>query len=70
MGAATDYAMALSSWEEWAMEAAIRIEKTHGLYGYPPEVVSAGLQGFDRGEDPVQAAEDYMAKAREGGEGE
>lgn len=33
----------------------IQIEQTHGLYGYPPEIVSAGLAAIDRGEDPSDA---------------
>jgi hypothetical protein len=36
------------------------IERVHGLYGYPPELVSVGLKAFDEGRDAEQAVEDYI----------
>lgn len=39
----------------------IDIEQKHGLYGYPPEIVSVGLKAVDAGNDPEEAVEAYMA---------
>ena len=41
------------------LNACIRIEKEHGLYGYPPELVSIGLAAHDEGRDPGDAIDDY-----------
>ena len=37
------------------------IERVHGLYGYPPEIVSVGLKAFDEGRDVGAAVEAYLA---------
>lgn len=37
------------------------IERVHGLYGYPPEIVSVGLKAFDEGRDVEAAIEAYLA---------
>lgn len=37
----------------------IAIEQEHGLFGYPPELVSVGLQAIERGEEPHAAIEEY-----------
>jgi hypothetical protein len=37
-----------------------RIEQAHGLYGYPPEIVSVGLAAVDEGRDASQAIDDYI----------
>jgi hypothetical protein len=31
----------------------VQIEKRHDLYGYPPEIVCAGLKAFEEGRDPL-----------------
>lgn len=36
------------------------IERVHGLYGYPPELVSVGLRAFDEGRDAATAVADYL----------
>jgi len=36
-------------------DACLRIEQAHGLYGYPPELVSAGLAAIDQGGDAHRA---------------
>lgn len=36
------------------------IEKSHDLFGYPPELVSVGLQAVCDGADPHDAIEKYM----------
>ena len=36
------------------------LETKHGLFGYPPELVSVGLAAVDRGEDPNTAVEAYL----------
>lgn len=33
----------------------VAIEQKHGLYGYPPELVSIGLKAIDEGLDPDDA---------------
>lgn len=38
----------------------IAIEQEHELYGYPPELVSVGLHGFDNGMDPHDAINEYI----------
>jgi hypothetical protein len=38
----------------------IAIEKEHGLFGWPPEIVSVGLKAIDEGADPEQAIDDYI----------
>jgi len=38
----------------------IRIEQEAGLFGYPPELVTVGLQAIDNGQDGFLAVEDYM----------
>lgn len=44
----------------------VAIEQEHGLYGYPPEVVSVGLAAFDRGEDVGRAVDRYLGADEEG----
>lgn len=36
------------------------IEREHGLYGYPPEMVSVALNAIDDGLDPDEAITDYI----------
>lgn len=38
----------------------VSIEQQHGLYGYPPNVVSVGLLAFDNGEDVGKAVDAYL----------
>jgi hypothetical protein len=38
----------------------ISIEERHGLYGYPPDVVSVGLKAFDEGDDVDAAVDAYL----------
>ena len=38
-----------------------RIEQEHGLYGYPPEIVSIGLNAVDEGRDPHAAIDAYVS---------
>lgn len=40
-----------------------RIEKAHDLYGYPPEVVSVGLNAYDAGLDVHAAVDAYTQGA-------
>lgn len=40
---------------------AFEIEKAQGLDGFPPELVSVGLQALEAGQDPYKAIEKYMA---------
>lgn len=37
-----------------------RIEERHGLYGYPPELVSVGLQAVADGKDAHEAIDSYL----------
>lgn len=39
-----------------------RIERQHGLDGYPPELVSVGLKAIDEGKDGEAAVEAYIAE--------
>lgn len=39
----------------------IAIEKSHLLFGYPPEMVSVGLRAIDNGLDALDAISDYIA---------
>lgn len=39
-----------------------RIEQDAGLWGYPPELVSVGLQAIDKGLDGPLAVLDYIAE--------
>lgn len=43
------------------IDTCIRIEQRHGLFGYPPEVVSVGLAAADKGEDVDAAVDAYLA---------
>ncbi|XTQ92591.1 hypothetical protein ACQR5W_11770 [Xanthomonas sacchari] len=43
------------------LSTCMRIEQRHGLYGYPPEVVCAGLAAADRGESVDAAVDAYFA---------
>lgn len=43
------------------VDACIRIEQRHGLFGYPPEIVSVGLAAADKGEDVHAAVDAYLA---------
>lgn len=40
----------------------IAIEQDHGLYGYPPEIVSVGLKAIDMGLDPDAAIDDFISE--------
>ena len=42
--------------------ACLSIEREYGLDGYPPELVSVGLNAIDQGLDALTAIEDYMAQ--------
>lgn len=41
-----------------------QIEQCYGLYGYPPEIVSIGLNAACAGKDPEQAADNYVNRKR------
>lgn len=41
-------------------DTCIRIEQKHGLFGYPPEMVSVSLKAADEGKDVNQAIEEYI----------
>lgn len=43
------------------IDACIQIEQRHGLFGYPPEVVTVGLSAIDSGEDVYAAVDAYLA---------
>jgi hypothetical protein len=36
------------------------IEKKYDLHGYPPRVVSVGLQAASEGRDPFEAIDDHL----------
>jgi hypothetical protein len=38
----------------------IAIEQEHGLFGYPPELVSVGLRAIDEGKDADEAIDAYI----------
>lgn len=38
----------------------IAIEQEHGLFGYPPELVSVGLRAVDEGKDADEAIDAYV----------
>ncbi|MBD1554669.1 hypothetical protein [Pseudomonas typographi] len=38
----------------------IAIEQKHELYGYPPEIVSVGLEAHDEGRDVLLAVDRYL----------
>lgn len=38
----------------------IAIEQEHGLFGYPPELVSVGLRAIDEGKDADDAIDAYI----------
>ncbi|MNL77577.1 hypothetical protein D3C87_2037940 [compost metagenome] len=38
-----------------------RIEQEHGLYGYPPEIVSVGLHAAAEGRDVAAAVDAHLA---------
>jgi len=42
------------------IDACVQIEQKHGLYGYPPELVSVGLAAADKGENAEEAVEKYL----------
>lgn len=50
---------------EGRIDACIRIEQRHDLYGYPPEVVCVGLAAADKGEDVGKAVDYYLARLAE-----
>lgn len=39
---------------------ALQIERKYGLAGYPPEVVSVGLQAATEGRDHLAAVDEYL----------
>jgi len=41
-------------------ETCARIEQKHDLYGYPPELVSVGLNAAAEGKDAHEAIDAYM----------
>ncbi len=41
-------------------DTCIAIEQERGLFGYPPELVSVGLHGLDKGMDPHDAINEYI----------
>lgn len=41
-------------------DTCIRIEQKHGLFGYPPEIVSVALNALDNNQDPNKAIEEYI----------
>lgn len=42
------------------VDTCIRIEQSHDLFGYPPEIVSVGLAAFDAGKNPQDAVAEYL----------
>lgn len=49
------------------LNTCVVIEQRYGLYGYPPELVSVGLNAACEGKDPQQAVDDYIeARAEDG----
>lgn len=41
-------------------DAAIRIEKRYGVFGYPPQIVSIALQAAAEGRDHMEAVDEYL----------
>lgn len=41
-------------------DTCIRIEEAHGLFGYPPEMVSVALKAIDEGADPSDALSEWF----------
>lgn len=51
------------------LHTCVEIEQRYGLYGYPPELVSVGLNAACEGKDPQQAVDDYIeARCEEDGD--
>lgn len=46
------------------LAALVRIEQMHGLYGYPPEIVSVGLHAVAEGKDAHAAIDAYLEGAQ------
>lgn len=42
------------------VDACIRIEQRHDLFGYPPELVSVGLAAIAEGREPAGAIEAHL----------
>lgn len=42
------------------LDTCIRIEEAHGLFGYPPEMVSVALKAIDDGMDPGDALSEHF----------
>jgi hypothetical protein len=42
------------------VEQAVYIERKYDLYGYPPQVVSIGLQAAAEGRDHMEAVDEYL----------
>jgi len=42
------------------LNTCVAIEQRYGLYGYPPELVSVGLNAACEGKDPERAVADYI----------
>lgn len=43
-----------------ALNEMLRIEDKHGLMGYPPELVTVGLQAAEKGLNALEAVADYI----------
>lgn len=43
------------------LDTLIRIEQEHGLFGYPPEIVTIGLRAIADGKDAHEAIDTYIA---------
>ena len=51
------------------LNTCVAIEQRYGLYGYPLELVSVGLNAACEGKDPQQAVDDYIeARCEEDGD--
>ena len=56
-----DYSAAMRKGD---VDRCIAIEVLHGVYGYPPELVSVALAAADKGEDVDAAVEAYICSYR------
>lgn len=52
-----DYAKAI---RQGNFDACVAIEQRHGLYGYPPDLVSIGLSAIANGKDAHEAIEQHI----------
>ena len=57
MGLLQDYSKAMIAGDG---DKCIRIEQKHELFGFPPELVSIGLEAIDNGLDADAAIDEYI----------